>query len=50
LLSLIRRTPALALKKKDTIWVEPTIEATVAYRGITGNGMLRHASFKRLVE
>jgi bifunctional non-homologous end joining protein LigD len=48
---LIRKSPALAkpLRKKDTVWVEPTIEAEIAFRGMTGDGMLRHASFKKLV-
>ena len=47
---LIRRTPALAkpLRKKDTVWVEPKLEAEIEFRGVTSDGMLRHASFKGL--
>jgi bifunctional non-homologous end joining protein LigD len=42
--------PAIKLpKKRDTTWVEPTLKAKVAYRDITNDGMLRHASFKGLV-
>ena len=48
---LIRKSAALAkpLKKKDTIWVDPTLEAEVAFSDMTGDGMLRHPSFRRLV-
>jgi bifunctional non-homologous end joining protein LigD len=47
---LMRKTPPTAkpLRKKDTVWVEPTVEAEVEYRDITSDGMLRHASFKGL--
>jgi bifunctional non-homologous end joining protein LigD len=47
---LMRKTPPTAkpLRKKDTVWVEPTVEAEIAFRDITSDGMLRHASFKGL--
>ena len=47
---LMRKTPPLAkpLKRPDTIWVEPTIEADIAFTELTEAGMLRHASFKGL--
>jgi bifunctional non-homologous end joining protein LigD len=47
---LMRKTPPTAkpLIKKDTVWVEPTVEADVEFRDITSDGMLRHARFKGL--
>jgi bifunctional non-homologous end joining protein LigD len=47
---LMRKTPPTArpLRKRDTVWVEPSVEAEIAFRDITSDGMLRHASFKRL--
>jgi bifunctional non-homologous end joining protein LigD len=47
---LMRKTPPTAkpLRKKDTVWVEPTVEAEIEFRDITSEGMLRHASFKGL--
>jgi len=46
---LMRRTPPVAgLRKKDTVWVEPTLTARIEFRGITEDGMLRHPSFKGL--
>ena len=48
-----RRTPvgvmcplAKPIKRADTTWVEPRFEADIAYTEITGEGMLRHPSFK----
>ena len=32
----------------DTTWVEPKFEAEVTYGHITGDGLVRHPSFKRL--
>jgi ATP-dependent DNA ligase len=43
------RSPS-PIKKADTTWVEPRFEADIAYTEITGEGMLRHPSFKGLVE
>lgn len=50
LLPLHRPTPALTtpLKKKDTIWVEPTLTARIELTELTEDGMVRHASFKGL--
>jgi bifunctional non-homologous end joining protein LigD len=47
---LHRKTPPLAmpLKRPDTIWVEPEVEAAIAFTELTEDGMLRHASFKGL--
>jgi bifunctional non-homologous end joining protein LigD len=48
---LIRARPALTrpLKKRDTSWVEPKIEAEIEFRGMTSDGMLRHPVFKGLI-
>ena len=50
LLPLHRKSPPLAkpLKRPDTIWVEPTVIADIAFTELTEDGMLRHASFKGL--
>ena len=50
LLPLHRKSPLLAkpLKRPDTIWVEPTGFADIAFTELTEDGMLRHASFKGL--
>jgi bifunctional non-homologous end joining protein LigD len=49
--SLARPTPPLAkpLKKQDTTWVEPRIDAEITCAEIPDDGMVRHPSFKRLV-
>jgi len=48
---LARPTCPLAkpIKRADTTWVEPRFEADIAYTEITGEGMLRHPSFKGIV-
>jgi bifunctional non-homologous end joining protein LigD len=51
---LVRRhilKPALTgrLRRPDTKWVEPHLKAKIAFRGITGDGKLRHPSFKGLL-
>lgn len=48
---LMRKTPPLAkpLRKKDTVWVEPTLSAKVELLEMTEDGQVRHASFKGLV-
>lgn len=45
---LVRRTAPLArpLRKPDTVWVEPKIDADIACMDLTDDGMVRHASFK----
>jgi bifunctional non-homologous end joining protein LigD len=47
---LRRKTPPLAkpLKRPDTTWVEPTVEADIVCMDLTDDGMVRHASFKGL--
>jgi ATP-dependent DNA ligase len=49
---LARPTTPLAkpLKKRDTTWVEPRFDAEITYAEITDDGMVRHPSFKRLVQ
>ena len=37
------------LRKPDTKWVEPHLKAKIAFRGTTGDGKLRHPSFKGLI-
>lgn len=41
-------SPITKLKKKDTTWVDPKLMAEIAFRDITEDGYLRHASFKGL--
>ncbi|AMN40176.1 non-homologous end-joining DNA ligase [Rhodoplanes sp. Z2-YC6860] len=40
--------PIKIARKRNTTWVEPKFVAKVAYRDITDDGLLRHASFKGL--
>jgi bifunctional non-homologous end joining protein LigD len=42
----IPKAPIKIPRKRDTTWVEPKLQVKVAYRDITDDGMLRHASFK----
>jgi bifunctional non-homologous end joining protein LigD len=44
----VPRAPIKVPRKRDTTWVEPRLRAKIAYRDITDDGMLRHASFKGL--
>ena len=48
--ALIVSKPSLTapIRKPDTKWVKPLLTARVAFRGITGEGKLRHPSFKGL--
>ncbi len=43
-----RETSAVRLKEKRIVWVDPVLVAQVEFRGWTGDGKLRHASYKRL--
>ena len=38
------------LKVAGAVWVDPSVQAEIAYRGTTTAGELRHASFKGLVD
>jgi bifunctional non-homologous end joining protein LigD len=46
------KTPAIiyAGRRKDLVWVQPTLIAEIEYRAWTGEGKLRHASYKGLRE
>jgi bifunctional non-homologous end joining protein LigD len=44
----VEKAPIKVPRKKNTRWVEPKLIANVAYRDMTNDGMLRHASFKGL--
>jgi bifunctional non-homologous end joining protein LigD len=37
------------LRKKDALWVRPSVKAEIEYRDITNDGHLRHASFRKIV-
>jgi bifunctional non-homologous end joining protein LigD len=37
------------LRKKDAVWVRPTVMIEIEYRDVTNDGHLRHASYKKLV-
>jgi bifunctional non-homologous end joining protein LigD len=43
-----KESPVAGLKAKDAVWTRPALIAEVNYRGLTGTGELRHASFKGL--
>ena len=47
---LVTINPPMRMEKKiGTVWVKPTLRASIDYRGMTGDGKLRHPSFKGLV-
>jgi bifunctional non-homologous end joining protein LigD len=50
--AMVQKTQAYSrpIKKKDVIWIKPTLLAEVEYRAKTGAGKLRHPSFKGLRE
>jgi bifunctional non-homologous end joining protein LigD len=45
----VPKAPIEVPRKRDTTWVQPKLIAKVEYRDITDDGMLRHPSFKGLV-
>lgn len=38
------------LRRNDTVWVDPSVEAMIQFNDVTSDGMLRGASFKGLVD
>ncbi|TBG38539.1 ATP-dependent DNA ligase [Rhizobium leguminosarum] len=47
-----RKTPPIAYsgRRNDLVWLQPTLIAEIEYRAWTGDGKLRHASYKGLRE
>lgn len=43
---MVTKAPAVALRRKGAVFVEPVLVAEVEYRAWTDDGKLRHASFK----
>ena len=44
------QSPISGLKIASAVWARPILHVEIAYRGLTGEGLLRHASFKGLAE
>lgn len=47
---LVAEKPAVTLKRKNVVWLRPELVAEVEFRAWTGDGKLRHASYKGLRE
>ncbi|MDE3825836.1 hypothetical protein I7F13_27160 [Sinorhizobium meliloti] len=43
---MVTKTPAVALRRKGAVFVDPVLVAEVEYRAWTDDWKLRHASFK----
>ncbi|MBB4590149.1 bifunctional non-homologous end joining protein LigD [Rhizobium leguminosarum] len=50
--TITRKTPAIeyAGRRKNVVWLQPTLIAEIEYRAWTDDGKLRHSSFKGLRE
>lgn len=48
--SLEIEKPAIPLRKKGMVWVQPLLPTEIAFRGWTNDNNLRHASYKGLRE
>ena len=46
--AIVTKRPAVRVKAKSVVYVEPVLAAEIEYRAWTGDGKLRHASFKGL--
>ncbi|RVP44330.1 hypothetical protein CN109_01080 [Sinorhizobium meliloti] len=44
------KSPAVVLRRKGAVFVEPVLVADVEYRAWTDDGKLQHASFKGIRE
>ncbi|MDW9786778.1 ATP-dependent carboligase [Sinorhizobium meliloti] len=50
LVSIVTKKPAVSLRRKNAVFVDPVLVAEVEYRAWTDDGKLRHASFKGIRE
>ncbi|WP_430252195.1 ATP-dependent DNA ligase [Neorhizobium sp. DAR64860/K0K1] len=48
--AIATKRPIIRVKAKSAVYVEPIIAAEIEYRAWTGDGKLRHASFKGVRE
>jgi len=48
--SIVTKKPAVSLRRKNAVFVEPVLVAEVEYRTWTDDGKLRHPSFKGINE
>jgi len=44
----VTKAPIVGLRIKQAVWCQPLVKANVAYRDITGDGLLRHSAFAGL--